>query len=573
MIVRCRLLFLVPLALLAACSRGAVLPQTVSGQTASFAATHGLTATIVVRIPKAMTGKTAPRLMHQAFVSASTQGALVRLFDHNKDKHPIATATANLSTKSKECKTTSSGRTCSVALGIPAAGNYDFLIDTYDKPPKNGKFPVTAKQLATGTTSEKIAKNVTVKLVLGGIVASTQTAFGIASAHVIDPFSAPITVVARDADGSVIVTDGYVDKNGKSVTLIPTADANAGTTVTFSPASITKPAPVMLDYGPGSLSNAQAANGFSTTLATAASNGAPSTGVTLTFVKPTIHYYPVPTGSSEPYSITSGSDGAMWFTENESTKIGRVTTAGTITDFTPSTGGTRPNGITKGPDGNIWFIEQIGNTVDRVTTPPAVQYYTIPTSGSYSSNIVTGPDGNLWFTEGTAAKIGRVTPAGVFHEFPVTPSGLPQGITVGTDGALWFTECDAQKIGRITTAGGTPTYFTVPPATHPYSIAAASDGTLWFSGCVPYIYRMTTAGALHPYTLPGDATGVTRGPDGAIWFGVTASTHYIGRISTAGVLTLYPLAGSNPYPGGITTGPDGAVWFTELNANQVGRLQ
>lgn len=574
MTVRCRFL-LVSLVLLAACSRAGVLPQAASrGEAPAFAASHPLSATIVIRIPNAMIGAAVfPGLMHQAFVAAMTQGALVRLYNHNKDKHPVATIAANLSSKSKACKKTSSGRTCSIVVDIPAAGTYDFSIDTYNKPPKHGKFSAQAKQLAVGTTSEKLAKSRTVKLVLGGIVAATQTAFGIASAPVIDPFSATLTVAARDADGEVIVTDGYVDKNGKPVTLTMKADTNAGTTIIFTPASITKPTTVTLNYGPGSLSNAQATNGFSTIIATAASNGAPATGVTLALNKPAMHFYPTPTGSSTPFAIVTGPDNALWFTENQTTKIGRITTTGAITEFTPSTGGTRPNGITKGPDGNIWFIEQVGNTVNRVTTPPAVDSFTIPTAGAYASNIVTGPDGNLWFTEGAVAKIGRVTPTGIFAEFPVTASGLPQGITVGPDGALWFTECNAQKIGRITTAGGTPTYFTVLPGTHPYSIAAASDGTLWFSGCVPYIYRMTTAGALHPYTLPGDAVGVTRGPDGAIWFGVTASTHYIGRISTAGVLTLYSLPGSNPYPGGITTGPDGAVWFTELNGNQIGRLQ
>ncbi|MBV8722610.1 MAG: Virginiamycin B lyase, partial [Candidatus Eremiobacteraeota bacterium] len=69
----------------------------------------------------------------------------------------------------------------------------------------------------------------------------------------------------------------------------------------------------------------------------------------------------------------------------------------------------------------------------------------------------------------------------------------------------------------------------------------------------------------------------TVGPDGAIWFTVqTSSTiESIGRISTAGVMTLYPVetTPANSLPAGITKGPDGAMWFVEYNANMVGRLQ
>ncbi len=71
------------------------------------------------------------------------------------------------------------------------------------------------------------------------------------------------------------------------------------------------------------------------------------------------------------------------------------------------------------------------------------------------------------------------------------------------------------------------------------------------------IGRITTAGVVTNYTGPGIAgpTGITAGPDGALWF-TNRGNNSIGRITTAGVVTNYTGTGiDTPY--GITAGPDG----------------
>ena len=44
------------------------------------------------------------------------------------------------------------------------------------------------------------------------------------------------------------------------------------------------------------------------------------------------------------------------FTESDANKIGRITTAGVVTQF-PLPAGNTPTSITAGPDGNLWFTE------------------------------------------------------------------------------------------------------------------------------------------------------------------------------------------------------------------------
>jgi FG-GAP-like repeat/FG-GAP repeat len=50
------------------------------------------------------------------------------------------------------------------------------------------------------------------------------------------------------------------------------------------------------------------------------------------------------------------------------------------------------------------------------------------------------------------------------------------------------------------------------------------------------------------------------------------SADKIGRITTAGVITEFPMPIRGSFPVGITMGTDGALWFTEAQANKIGRL-
>ena len=280
----------------------------------------------------------------------------------------------------------------------------------------------------------------------------------------------------------------------------------------------------------------------------------------------TITEYPIPTSSSSPRAIVTGSDGALWFTEFYGLKIGRITTTGVITEYPVPTNSV---GITAGPDGALWFAEFIGR-IGRITTSGVVTEYPVPTSASGVLGIAAGPDGALWFAESDADKIGRITTNGVITEYPVpTPNSVPQWITTGPDGALWFTELNGNKIGRATTSG-VITEYPIPTAnSQPGGITVGPDGAVWFTeGDADKIGRITTSGVITEYSaaLPGvAASGITAGPDGALWFGGT------GRISTSGILSAYPGPAPSNVAFATTAGPDGAVWFAEIAANQIGR--
>jgi virginiamycin B lyase len=111
-------------------------------------------------------------------------------------------------------------------------------------------------------------------------------------------------------------------------------------------------------------------------------------------------------------------------------------------------------------------------------------------------------------------------------------------------------------------------------------ITDGPDGALWFTASDPgEIGRITTSGSVTMYPLPSPDSapgGITRGPDGALWFTeVTDTGLEIGRISTSGTISQYvprSSSASDLVAGGITEGPDGALWFTAPDAGEIGRI-
>jgi len=320
---------------------------------------------------------------------------------------------------------------------------------------------------------------------------------------------------------------------------------------------------------------------------------------------------------SFPWSIRSGEPGALWFAEDFGNKIARITSGtlsggdelatkpaprpGIIKEYPLTTAFSHPRGIAHAPDGNMWFVEFGNNAVARITPTGVITEYPVPTSGSKPRGLTIGPDGNMWFTEQGGNNIGCISIVATdaacpqsggqpkITEFPIPTIGAqPHSITGAFDGNVWFVEYAGDKIGCLSIvataacpqSSGQPivTEFNVPtPASGPTGITIGPDGALWFTEKeVNQIGRITTAGSVtNEYPLPtpdSDPTGLTAGPDGALWF-TEVQTNKIGRMTVNGVVTSeYPVPTANSGPGVIFTGPDGALWFTEHAGNNIGRL-
>jgi virginiamycin B lyase len=244
-------------------------------------------------------------------------------------------------------------------------------------------------------------------------------------------------------------------------------------------------------------------------------------------------------------------------------------------------------GITTGPDGAIWFTADPGNNVDaigRMTTSGSFQMFSLPPlpgspSTDYIGSIVLAPDGALWFARGpfggSVGYIGRITTSGAYSQYSTGTSNPTMfNLVVGPDGAIWGTQPNA--IGRIDMSGNTSSY-PLPSGVTPSSLTTGPDGALWFTegtgvGSVG-IGRISTSGAVSIYPLPGSnnaAWGIMSGPDGSLWYAITAgmSGVQVGRMSTSGT-SLSPLPVPVAQLSSFTAGSNGVVYFLGDNPSPV----
>src|SRR4051794_40461337 len=113
------------------------------------------------------------------------------------------------------------------------------------------------------------------------------------------------------------------------------------------------------------------------TLLGGASTAAPSGSVSAP--RTSVVEFPLPHPESRPYSIVTGPDGNLWFTESDRGAIGRITPTGEITEFDLPDSGAGPYGITVGSDGNLWFTERFANLIGKMTPTGELTEYNLPT--------------------------------------------------------------------------------------------------------------------------------------------------------------------------------------------------
>lgn len=552
--------------------------------TASHAKTPVSVRVVIPAAPATFGAKRRPM-----FVASTTQGIDAKVYASSDPGHTslLGESQTDVSSGSAACGgTTGLPRTCTFTIPAPV-GEDDFVITSYDVPPSNGTFP--GSQLAAALVPDQAISGGgynAVSITLGGVVASTYVALSVPYVTCPVSSSQQMAVVALDADGNVIASDGYVDTSGNPVSIALGSSPSSvyGQNVALSPSVVSAPS------GSGVAVSYAVNEGFSTTLSATPSNGSTPGTAALSFVCPDVAEYAVPTASGEPYGIVAGPDGAMWFTEDGGNKIGRITTGGAVTnEFTVPTSGAEPNGIALGSDNNLWFTEfaEFGTAkIGTVTTGGTFHEYSSGlTSTAYPLGITPGPDGNLWFTEKNAAHVGRITTAGVITEFGGLSGSATGTDWIASDGTnLWFTEIGTNTIGEMNTSGTLLHEYSlasIPNSTSPGAIALGPDGALWFAeygAAGSSIGRITTAGVISSFSTSSNIPNyIATGSDGALWFTIYRGQN-LGRLTTGGALTYYPIpSGYNsgsPYSGsaGIARGPDGAVWFAEFSANNIGRL-
>jgi streptogramin lyase len=292
-----------------------------------------------------------------------------------------------------------------------------------------------------------------------------------------------------------------------------------------------------------------------------------------------INIFTGPTDHGSSLAITSGIDKSLWVTLTADAAIMKISTGGAAEIYPTPTPDSSPEAIVEVNGKDMWFSEWGTGCVGSITAKGKITEYSTGLSETNSVGMTT-TDKEAWFTTDYYG-IGKVTEAGKVHlySFP-DDSSQPTAITLGPDGNLWFVEAEGNNVGKITPEGEVKEYNVgFNGFSNSFGIAAGSDGRIWFAdpgNSIPRIGAIKTDGSGLTYYsagLTGEADSIVAGPDGNLYFGEFGGV--VGRITTAGVITEFPLPmseGSFPVLS-LTVGPDGNIWFSNNSHSQVGELK
>lgn len=165
--------------------------------------------------------------------------------------------------------------------------------------------------------------------------------------------------------------------------------------------------------------------------------------------------YGVPTQNSQPYGMVSAEDGALWFCELAGGKLGRVDPRdGTITEFIPPESGVAPRRLVA-LKGAIYFTDSEGGRLGRLTLAgKSFKFWDSP-SGIHSEpyGIAADSAGKIWYEESgaDANQLVRFDPAvEIFRTYPMpAPNSSVRNMSRDAKGRLWMPLSLVNKIAVV----------------------------------------------------------------------------------------------------------------------------
>jgi virginiamycin B lyase len=249
----------------------------------------------------------------------------------------------------------------------------------------------------------------------------------------------------------------------------------------------------------------------------------------------------------------------------------------TIMEWAVPTKGAHPHDPAVGPDGALWFTEQMTNKIGRLDPKSgAFKEYALKVEDSGPHGLVADREGNIWFTGNFKGYIGKLDPrTGTVTEYKIPdPKGEdPHTAVFDAHGILWFTFQVANMVGRLDPRTGKIDLKKVPTAdSHPYGIAINSKGVPIF--CEFATNKMAQIDPqtmeIMEYKLPEGVRPRRMAIDSMdrIYFTDFEKGH-LGRLDpnfcdkTCATKLWDSPGGAKSAPYGIAITPDGMVWYSE----------
>ncbi|MGO9805041.1 MAG: cytochrome C [Steroidobacteraceae bacterium] len=237
----------------------------------------------------------------------------------------------------------------------------------------------------------------------------------------------------------------------------------------------------------------------------------------------------VATPGAFPHDPLATADGAIWYTGQRASLLGRIDPAtGAIREYPTRIPDSGPHGLVADAAGNIWFTANSAGYIGRLDPATgAITEYRMPDARARDPHTaIFDQHGVLWFTVQGADLIGRLVPAsGEVRLFaPPTARALPYGMVVSSAGVPFFAEFGSNRIGRVDPDTLSVREYLLPnTASRPRRLAISSDDVIWYSDYARgFLGRLDPrTGAVREWPSPGGAAaqpyGITALHD-VIWY-------------------------------------------------------
>lgn len=222
----------------------------------------------------------------------------------------------------------------------------------------------------------------------------------------------------------------------------------------------------------------------------------------------------VATPGAFPHDPLATADGAIWYTGQHASVLGRIDPkSGAIREYPTSVPDSGPHGLTADAAGNIWFTANYAAYVGKLNpTSGAITEYKMPDPAARDPHTpIFDARGVLWITVQGANMIGRLVPGSGEVKVVTVPTAhaLPYGIAISSKGVPFFAEFGANRIADIDPQTMTIHEHVLPHAgTRPRRIAITGDDVIWYSDYARgYLGRYDpTSGVANEWASPGGAT-------------------------------------------------------------------
>jgi len=307
-------------------------------------------------------------------------------------------------------------------------------------------------------------------------------------------------------------------------------------------------------------------------------------------VAASVREWKIPVAGTRPHDPALAPDGAVWYTSQAKTHLGRLDPAtGAFKQYPLKADNARlpygvgPHGLVADGEGNIWYTGQLDSHLGKLDPKTgAVTKYKMPEGAGGPHTPIFDRNGTLWFTLQQGNMVGRLIPKTGEMKFVTmsTPRSEPYGIVINSKGMPFFTQLMGNRIGTIDPKTLAPREYFVGAGTGPRRLAVTPDDMIYYTD-----YARGKLGRLDP------ATGRTRE-----WSSPSGPLSQPYAIAAVGNVIWYVEGNSNPnmvvrfdpaterfqtWPipsgGGVVrhmvVAPDGSLWLAGSEVDVIAKVE